>query len=120
MVTSKRRAQRGMIEIQLLMAAYGILLAVLFPPLYRNFPVGILGLWLLGLVLARFYCQNLIGESLRQMLGLPLYIWTYLLLSAIPALFLWFELPEGGLLMILQPFLAYRLQLSATQIPRGA
>jgi hypothetical protein len=119
MMASKRLAQRGIVEIPLLMVAYGLLLALLFPPLYRNFPEGILGLWLLGLMLARFYCQNVIGDSLRQMLGLPVYIWSYLLLSAIPVLSLWLEFPEGGLFMILQPFLAYRLQLSATPNPEG-
>lgn len=108
-----------MIEIQLLMAAYGILLAIFFPLAIRHFPAGIGLLWLVGLGLARFYCQNLIGDPPRKVLGLPVYVWAYLLLSAIPALSVWADFPPGALFMIVQPYLAYRLQLRATPIPEG-
>ncbi len=50
---------------------------------------------------------------------MPVYLWAYLLLSTIPALCLRYEVPEGALLMIVQPFLAYRLQLRATSSDEG-
>ena len=103
--------KRGMlIEIQLLTAAYGIVVALVLPRCYPAHPVGLGALWLLGLGVARLY-TNMLSDERKKWLGLPIFLWAYLFLTAVPALSLYLNFPPGVFFCVFQPYLAFRLQL---------
>lgn len=102
-----RRWKRGtLLETQIVLAGYGILIAVLLPRFYPGQPIGLVALWLAGLWVAHTFTKMLSEESPSR-----LYLWAYLLLTFIPALALYFDFPPGGLFLIIQPYVAFRIHL---------
>jgi hypothetical protein len=101
-----------MIETQIVLAGYGILFALFFPRCYPNHPWGLAALWLVGLGIAMLYSSMLL-DGQRRVLGVPVYVWAYLALSAVPAFCLWAGFAVGVFFAVLQPYLAFRIQLWA-------
>lgn len=112
-VRQRSRVSGHLVEIPLLTAGYALVMALLVPRFYPTQPLGLLALWLLGLGVARLFCNGFFYEDMKKALGVPLYVWSYLGLSLLPALSLWAGFPPGGFLVVLLPYLAYRAQLWA-------
>lgn len=104
--------RRGtLLEIPIVIALYGIGLALLFPRFYRSHNLWGLGLlWLVGLGLTRLMGTAWFDQP-RTFLKVPLYLWAFALLSLIPAACLKFDFPPGFLLLLPLPYLAVRSQL---------
>ena len=102
-----------MIETQIVLAAYGVLLAIFFPRFYPHHPWGLVALWLVGLGIAKLYSSMLFFGGYRRVFGVPVYVWAYLLLSAVPAFCLWAGFGVGVFFLVMQPYLAFRIQLWA-------
>lgn len=105
--------RRGtLLEVQVIMAGYGILVAVLFPRFYPHQPLGLAFLWLVGLMLARLY-SNMLCE--------PPPSWHVLLvyaaLTMVPALSIYGGFPPGALFVVVQPYLTMRILLKVNPPP---
>ena len=105
-----------MIETQIVLAAYAVLLAIFFPRCYPHHPWGLVALWLVGLGIAKLY-STMLFEDYRRVVGVPVYVWAYLVLSAVPAFCLWGGFGAGIFFLVMQPYLAFRIQIWATPDP---